>query len=131
MANSAADARGNEAAIREKLIKEKYLVREGKELAPTGKAFELLSLLTAMKIDVLASPEMTGEWEYKLSQILKGSFTRSQFMKEILGDTVHRKYAELKLAQAERCPKALGARIKRSEVMYHHEVTNQYLWSKF
>ena len=36
-----------------------------------------------MKIDVLASPEMTGEWEYKLSQILKGSFTRNQFMKEI------------------------------------------------
>jgi DNA topoisomerase-3 len=71
------------AAIIEKLIKEKYLVREGKELAPTGKAFELLSLLTAMKIDVLASPEMTGEWEYKLSQILKGSFTRSKFMKEI------------------------------------------------
>jgi len=71
------------AAIIEKLIKEKYLVREGKELAPTGKAFELLSLLKAMKIDVLASPEMTGEWEYKLSQILKGSFTRDQFMNEI------------------------------------------------
>lgn len=71
------------AAIIEKLINEKYLVREGKELTPTGKAFELLSLLKAMKIDVLASPEMTGEWEYKLSQILKGSFTRDLFMKEI------------------------------------------------
>ncbi len=71
------------AAIIEKLINEKYLVREAKELAPTGKAFELLSLLKAMNIDVLASPEMTGEWEYKLGQILKGSFTRSQFMKEI------------------------------------------------
>ena len=71
------------AAIIEKLIKEKYLVREGKELAPTGKAFDLLSLLEAMKIDVLASPEMTGEWEYKLNQILKGELTRKQFMKEI------------------------------------------------
>ncbi|MEE4165343.1 MAG: DNA topoisomerase III [Desulfocapsaceae bacterium] len=76
------------AAIIEKLINEKYLVREGKELAPTGKAFELLSLLEAMKIDVLASPEMTGEWEYKLSRILKGSFTRSRFMKEIRDLTV-------------------------------------------
>jgi len=71
------------AAIIEKLIKEKYLVREGKELAPTGKAFELLSLLEAMQIEVLASPEMTGEWEFKLNQILRGQFTREKFMKEI------------------------------------------------
>ena len=71
------------AAIIEKLIHEKYVVREGKDLTPTGKAFELLAMLEAMQIDVLASPEMTGEWEYKLNQILKGEFTRDQFMKEI------------------------------------------------
>jgi len=71
------------AAIIEKLLKEKYLVREGKELAPTGKAFELLALLEAMKIELLASPEMTGEWEHKLNQILHGKFTRQQFMAEI------------------------------------------------
>ena len=44
------------AAIIEKLIKEKYVVREGKDLTPTGKAFELLALLEAMQIEVLASP---------------------------------------------------------------------------
>ncbi len=71
------------AAIIEKLLKEKYLIREGKELAPTGKAFELLDLLEAMKIEVLSSPEMTGEWEFKLNQILHGKFTRDQFMAEI------------------------------------------------
>ncbi len=71
------------AAIIEKLIKEKYVVREGKDLIPTGKAFELLGLLEAMRIDVLASPEMTGEWEFKLNRILKGQFTRDQFMGEI------------------------------------------------
>lgn len=71
------------ASIIEKLINEKYIVREHRELAPTGKAFELLSLLEAMHIDVLASPEMTGEWEYKLNQILKGGMTREQFMAEI------------------------------------------------
>jgi hypothetical protein len=41
------------------------------------------------------------------------------------------KFAEIKLAQAERCPKALGTLIKASEVLYHHEVTNQFLWSQF
>ncbi len=77
------------AAIIEKLIKEKYVVREGKDLTPTGKAFELLALLEAMKIDLLASPEMTGEWEYKLNQILKGDFTREKFMAEIRSMTQH------------------------------------------
>ena len=71
------------AAIIEKLINEKYIVREVRELVPTGKAFELLALLEAMHIDLLASPEMTGEWEYKLNQILKGGMTRDQFMAEI------------------------------------------------
>ncbi len=71
------------ASIIEKLINEKYIVRENRELIPTGKAFELLNLLEAMKIDVLASPELTGEWEYKLNQILKGGMTRDQFMASI------------------------------------------------
>ncbi len=77
------------ASIIEKLIKEKYVIRKGKELAPTGKAFELLALLDAMKIDVLASPEMTGEWEYKLNRILKGELSRDSFMKEIRQLTRH------------------------------------------
>ncbi|HHO47099.1 MAG TPA: DNA topoisomerase III [Desulfobacteraceae bacterium] len=75
------------AAIIEKLINEKYIVRENRELSPTGKAFELLSLLDAMQIDVLASPELTGEWEYKLNRILKGGMTGTQFMAEIRDQT--------------------------------------------
>lgn len=71
------------ASIIEKLINEKYLVRENRDLAPTGKAFELLAQLDAMQIDVLASPELTGEWEYKLNQILRGGMTRAQFMAQI------------------------------------------------
>ena len=71
------------ASIIEKLINEKYVIREQRELVPTGKAFELLSLLTDKQVDVLASPELTGEWEYKLNQILKGGMTREQFMAEI------------------------------------------------
>ena len=58
-------------------------------------------------------------------------FKSSKFVAEILGEEVQGKYAELKLASAERCPKALGTRIKRGEIQFHHEVTNQYLWSYF
>jgi glutamine synthetase len=58
-------------------------------------------------------------------------FKSSKFAAEILGDEVHAKFAELKMMQADRCPKALGAQVKTAEIQFHHEVTNQYLWSKF
>ena len=58
-------------------------------------------------------------------------FKASKFSAELVGEEVQSKFAELKLASAERCPKALGARVKRGEIQFHHEVTNQYLWSQF
>ena len=53
------------------------------------------------------------------------------FARELLGEEVQGRFADLKLAQAERCAKALGTQIKAAEVQFHHEVTNQYLWNQF
>jgi glutamine synthetase len=58
-------------------------------------------------------------------------FKQSDWARELFGESVHGKFAELKWASAERCPKALGTMVKASEVMFHHEVTNQYLWNHF
>ena len=58
-------------------------------------------------------------------------FKSSKFMVELLGEEVHQRFIDAKVASADRCPKALGSRIKIAEVMFHHEVTNQYLWSQF
>ena len=58
-------------------------------------------------------------------------FKSSRFLAELMGEDVHAKFAEVKQAQADRCPKALGRLIKSSEVQFHHEVTNQYLWNRF
>jgi glutamine synthetase len=58
-------------------------------------------------------------------------FRASKFAAEILGKTVHEKFAEVKLNVADRSPRKLGSIIKRSEVQFHHEVTNQYLWNQF
>jgi glutamine synthetase len=58
-------------------------------------------------------------------------FKSSRFAGELLGESVQEKFAEVKQMQADRSPKALGSRIKASEVQFHHEVTNQYLWSRF
>ena len=58
-------------------------------------------------------------------------FKGSKFMAELLGEEVHQRYVDAKVMSADRCPKALGSRIKTAEVQFHHEVTNQYLWSQF
>jgi DNA topoisomerase-3 len=71
------------AAIIERLIAEKYLVREGRELIPTAKAFQLMTLLNGLGVNELTQPELTGEWEYKLLQMERGKLKRSSFMKEI------------------------------------------------
>jgi glutamine synthetase len=58
-------------------------------------------------------------------------FTGSELAKSLLGEDVVAKYAELKQASADRCPRLLGTRIKTGEIQFHHEVYNQSLWSKF
>jgi len=58
-------------------------------------------------------------------------FKGSDYAEKLIGAEVAAKYAELKMASAERCPKALGSLIKAAEIQFHHEVTNQYLWNQF
>ena len=36
-----------------------------------------------------------------------------------------------KQAVADRSPKELGVKIKKSEIIFHHEITNQLLWGQF
>jgi glutamine synthetase len=59
------------------------------------------------------------------------AFKGSMLVKDLLGEEVQERYAEIKQMAAERCPKALGTVIKAGEVQFHHEVTNQYLWGMF
>jgi DNA topoisomerase III len=106
------------AAIIEGLIHEKYVVRNVRELQPTAKAFSLITLLRGLKVDVLCSPELTGNWEFKLKQMERGQLKRNDFMKEIAdmtrtivdsaksydSDTVPGDFGELKVP----CPKCGG-----------------------
>ncbi|MCA3226056.1 MAG: DNA topoisomerase III [Burkholderiales bacterium] len=106
------------AAIIEGLIAEKYLVRDGKDLHPTAKAFQLLTLLRGLGVDELTHPELTGDWEYQLAQMERGKLKRDAFMREIAqmtsklvqraksyeSDTVPGDYATLRTP----CPKCGG-----------------------
>ena len=106
------------AQIIEGLILEKYVLREGRELQPTAKAFSLMTLLHGLGIPELFSPELTAEWEFKLSQMEHGKLKREQFMREIVkmtrhlvgqaknyeSDTIPGDFATLSV----RCPKCSG-----------------------
>src|SRR3977135_698178 len=106
------------AAIIEGLIWDGYLLREGRELIAPAKGMALITLLRGIGITELCSPEMTGEWEYKLKRMAKGAMERKEFMTEIKrftreivekaknfeGDTVAGDFEVLEV----KCPKCDG-----------------------
>ncbi|MEO6065743.1 MAG: DNA topoisomerase III, partial [Lysobacterales bacterium] len=75
------------SSIIEGLINEKYMLREGRELIPTAKAFQLMTLLRGLGVEELSKAELTGEWEYKLAQMEHGKLSRDTFMAEIAAMT--------------------------------------------
>ncbi|MBL8338626.1 MAG: DNA topoisomerase III [Rhodoferax sp.] len=75
------------SSIIEGLINEKYMLREGRELIPTAKAFQLMTLLRGLGVEELSRAELTGEWEYKLAQMEHGKLSRDSFMAEIAAMT--------------------------------------------
>jgi len=106
------------AATIEGLLNEKYLIRDGREMIPTAKAFQLFTLLRGLGVEELSKPELTGGWEHKLSLMEHGQLSREEFMREIAEmtehivkkakefdrDTIPGDYATLKTP----CPKCAG-----------------------
>jgi DNA topoisomerase-3 len=106
------------AAIIEGLIYEKYIHRDGRDLVPGAKAFQLMTLLRGLGVEELTQPELTGNWEFKLAEMEKGRLEREAFMAEIAGmaerivkkakeydrDTIPGDYATLKAP----CPNCGG-----------------------
>ena len=58
-------------------------------------------------------------------------FRKADWTTKLLGEDVKARYADLKQASADRCPRLLGSVVKASEVQFHHEVYNQFLWNLF
>ena len=75
------------SSIIEGLIYEKYMHRDGRELVPTAKAFQLMTLLRGLAVEELTKPELTGNWEYQLAQMEHGKLSRESFMAEIAAMT--------------------------------------------
>ena len=72
------------ADIIEKLFKSFLLEKRGEDIFLTSKAKQLLELVP----EDLRKPELTADWEMRLSKIAKGNLKRAAFMKDIRGYTV-------------------------------------------
>ncbi len=125
------------AAIIEGLIYEKYILRNLRELQPTAKAFSLITLLRGLGIPELSSPELTGDWEFKLKQMERGELGRAEFMEQIAemtrhivgqakkheSDTVPGDFGEVKVP----CPKCGGV-IKENYKKFQCQKCDFALW---
>jgi DNA topoisomerase III len=108
----------------EGLLGDGYIIRQGRELIATSKGLALITLLRGLGVQSLTSPEMTGEWEYKLKQMESGALARDRFMEEIRaftreivekaktfeGDTIEGNFQDLDVV----CPKCGGRGFKES-----------------
>ncbi|CAI8942430.1 DNA topoisomerase III [Brevibacillus sp. IT-7CA2] len=77
------------ANIIERLKHVGYIETKGKRLMVTAKGRATIELIRQSGIQVLTSPEMTGEWESKLNQIAKNQFPAQQYMDTVVKLTHH------------------------------------------
>ena len=88
------------ADIIEKLFSSFLLEKRGKDICLTSKAKQLLTLVP----EDLRKPELTADWEMRLSKIADGKLKRAAFMKDI------RSYSNELISQ-----------IKSGEGQFHHD----------
>jgi glutamine synthetase len=133
-----ASAVNRTAMVRIPLGNEKSARVEVRTVAPDVNPY--LSLYTLFKtgLEGDVKPEYSGANRKSGSKTLPSNiydslehFKGSSFVKELIGSGNAEKYAGLKEASANRCPRELGTMVKSEEVLFHHEVTNQYIWGRF
>ena len=123
------------AAVIEGLIYEKYVERLGRELKPTWKAFRLFFALRHFGVDEITSPELTGDWEFKLKQMEQAKLPRAKFMEhieQVTRDLVKRVKAgsipeEAFATVAAPCPKC-GGMIQETYRKFQCQSCDFYIW---
>ncbi len=123
------------AAVIEGLISEKYVERLGRELKPTWKAFRLFFALRHFGVDEITSPELTGDWEFKLKQMEQAKLPREKFMahiEKVAKDLVKRVKAgtipeEAFATVGAPCPKCGGV-IQETYRKFQCQSCDFYIW---
>ncbi|MDH4087689.1 MAG: glutamine synthetase family protein [Nitrospira sp.] len=122
--------------IRIPMANEKTARIELRSVAPDANPYLVLytMLKTGFEGECLEKKEMTGDCARFLPTSINDAislFNESKFIADILGEDSKQKYSSFKQLVADRSPKELGTMVKASEVLFHHEVTNQLLWNQF
>jgi len=133
-----ASATNRAAMIRIPLGNEHTARIEFRSVAPDANPYLLLYTLLRTELEGPPSDSADTEGKRARTRFLPDNihdairlFKSSRLASDILGDECHAKYVDLKQMGADRSPKELGTRVKRSEVIFHHDVTNQFLWNQF
>jgi DNA topoisomerase-3 len=126
------------AQIIEGLIADGYVERTGKELIVSAKGLSLITLLRNLQTDVLSTPELTGEWEYRLKEMAHGKLDRQHFMNDIRGLTreivekvknfrgeeIHGQYATIDA----KCPNCGGGPVKEDYKTFRCKDCDWLMW---
>jgi DNA topoisomerase-3 len=126
------------AQIIEGLIADGYVERKGKELVVSAKGLSLITLLRNLQTDALSTPELTGEWEYRLKEMAHGKLDRQRFMNDIRhltreivekvrnfrGEEIHGEYATIDA----KCPNCGSGPIKEDYKTFRCQNCDWLMW---
>jgi len=126
------------AQIIEGLIADGYVERKGKELVVSAKGLSLITLLRNLQADALSTPELTGEWEYRLKEMAHGKLDRQRFMNDIRdltreivekvrnfrGEEIHGEYATID----GKCPNCGSGPIKEDYKTFRCQNCDWLMW---
>jgi glutamine synthetase len=108
---------------------------EVRAVAPDANPYAVLFgvFKTGLDGDILPIDNLRGAARYLPDNIYDAleNFRSAEWTTKLLGADVKGRYADLKQASADRCPRLLGTVVKPAEVQFHHEIYNQYLWNQF
>ncbi len=111
---------------------------EVRTVAPDASPYLTFFLLLKAGLEGPVDPKTVESHRNERSRFLASSiydaadhFAKNPFLGEVLGSGTLEKFLEQKLAAAHRCPRELGQLVKTEEILFHHEVTNQHIWSQF
>ncbi len=123
--------------IRIPLANERTARIEIRSVAPDSNPYLALYGLLKTGVDDIQPAEEKADKRPRL-RFLPGTindairlYKASDYITDLLGESAKQKYVDWKLEVANRNPRELGTTVKDAEVLYHHEVTNQYLWNQF
>jgi glutamine synthetase len=121
--------------IRIPIGNEKSMRVEVRSVAPDANAYMVMYSIfkTGLQGDTAKIKNLRQAERYLPDNIYTAidNFMKADWTTKLFGADVKARYAELKKASADRCPRLLGTFVKAPEVQYHHDVYNQFLWNLF